>query len=146
MKKPCQRKITSFSLYYFCQKTMIFIFIYLTLNTAFHFLCMFINYNCGGNLSGISTPTTRVEERRCHQWTKARTVRERHQCWVHFALSFLILKPQGGAGKQARFYRAQMSVSRLLREQLIVSAISPGHCVPGSSEVMLGRQAAPTVL
>lgn len=32
------------------------IFIYLTLNTTFYFLCMFINYNCGGNFSGISTP------------------------------------------------------------------------------------------
>lgn len=104
MKKPCQRKITSFSLYYFCQKTMIFIFIYLTLNTAFHFLCMFINYNCGGNLSGISTPTTmRAKERRCHQWTQARTARERSQCWVQFTLSFHILKPQGGRESRQDF-------------------------------------------
>lgn len=37
-------------------------------------------------------PTTvRAEERRCHQWTEARTARERLQCWVQFAFSLYTL-------------------------------------------------------
>lgn len=93
------------------------IFIYLTLNTAFHFLYMLINYIFGGNFSGISTPTTmRAEEGRCDQWTEVRTAPERLQCWVQVALSFYTLQPQGQEGKQARFYRAYMAVGRLVRE------------------------------
>lgn len=47
----------------------------------------------------------------------------------------LYSKPQGGAGKQARFFRSLHGSGQ------VVSAVSPGHSVPCRREVMQYKQA-----
>jgi hypothetical protein len=57
------------------------------------------------NLPGINTLILmRMGERRHHQWTEARIAPERLPCRVQFVSSFSTLKPEYGAGKQARLF------------------------------------------
>lgn len=58
---------------------------------------MFLSYV--GALPGISIPTQmRVEEKRRHQWTNAKTAPEKPQCQADSVFSFSTLKPQVGEG------------------------------------------------
>lgn len=61
---------------------------------------MFLSYV--GGLPGISVPTQmRVEEKRHHQWTNAKTAPEKLPCQVDRIFSFSTPEPQVGEGKQA---------------------------------------------
>lgn len=66
----------------------------------------------------ILTPI-RMERKRCHWWTIARTVPERLPCHIQFVFSFYILKLLGGAGKEVRLHR------RVLGSQLVVKGNGP---------------------
>lgn len=74
-----------------------------------------IKYVCCGTLSGISTQTpVRVEEKRCHQYTEARTP-ESFPCQVQFVFSFYTLKPQVGQSRKQDLREVYLAVNRLLR-------------------------------
>lgn len=104
-----------------------------TLRSAWHG-CLLSRFVCCGDLSGISTPTPMsVGERRHHRWTKASTVPERLRFQVQFVYSSSTPTPQGGPGKQARFYSCGRGSQGRWGQWPGVSAVPPGLSVPGST-------------
>lgn len=88
-------------------------------------------------LFGISPPVSvRVEGQRCLLMDSSQHSSRKASVEVQFVLSFYTLKPQGGVGNQAKFYRS-LSGSLQVAKGNMTQCL---HYLPGQCHSVPGRK------